>query len=217
MTDIPTAANDGGEKFFDESPAFDGERNRRPRDVETTNNLTLYRWRTPIPEDSELAELIRLAKAGDPQAGRRLVECFHRFVLKLVTRFYGPSLDDLIAAGMLGFWQAVCRYNPRRNAGLRAYAEKIIEKFMRAEVSQWRRRGQAGATRADCALFDRPSLNSPEEIVADLTAKGMGLKDPIKSLREADLALARQAGYWNGHEPYDTREPGVEGPSRPQA
>ncbi len=49
---------------------------------------------------------------------RRLVESFHRRVLKIANRFYGPSRDDLIAAGMLGFWDAVVKCDLQRNNAL---------------------------------------------------------------------------------------------------
>ena len=143
-------AHEGGPRFFDESDAFDGERKRQSRDTETPNDLTRYRWQTPIPAPGELADLVRLAKADDQQAKRRLVECFHRLVLKLATRFYGPSIDDLIAAGMAGFWTAVRRYSVRRNTGLATFATDWILKAMRAEVAQ-ARPGRRDAGRR-CAL-----------------------------------------------------------------
>ena len=141
---------------------------------ETPNNLTRYRWASPIPTHAELADLIRLAKRGDRHAGHRLVECLHRMVLKLASRFYGPSQDDLIAAGMEGLWCAIRQFDPKRNNGFYAHAEPLILKMMRTEVAQWRRRGQAGGTRSDWMLYRCPGLRTPEELVPPLNRSEAG-------------------------------------------
>src|SRR6187397_2376581 len=103
----PRSGADGGANFFDESEAFDGERKRRPRESEPTpNNLTLYKFRGPLPDAGEERDLLRAAQAGDTRARDELLKCFHRLVLKIASEFYGPSRDDLIAAGLLGLSEA---------------------------------------------------------------------------------------------------------------
>jgi hypothetical protein len=102
-------------------------------------------------------------------------------VLKIAAQYYGPSCDDLVAAGMEGLWIAIVRFDLQRNNGLRVYAEFWIRKKMREAVKDWRRGGQAGATRADCYAYDNPNATAEE------VANKIGC-----SLRNAEAAIQRQ-------------------------
>ena len=53
------------------------------------------------------------------------------------------------------------RYDLRRNNRLGAYACHWIRKRIREAVKEWRRGGQAGETRADRYVYDKP--NAPAE------------------------------------------------------
>ena len=102
MEDMGTVT-DGTFDNFEYSLAFDGERTETPSgSTPNPNNLTIYRWRIPILEPGEEADLLRQAKAGDDRAKDKLVRHHHRTVLKIVRSYYGPSRDDLVAAGHLG-------------------------------------------------------------------------------------------------------------------
>ncbi len=189
-------ALDGGCEIFDESLFGDGEATRAPRESQP-NNLTLYRWRGESLGAGEELDLLRSAQAGDAEAKRKLVEAFHRLVLKIASEFYGPSKDDLIAAGLLGLGEAIAEYDLRRNTRLSSFAIHKIRNAVRAEVKRWRRRGQAGETRADRWVYSH-SDSTPEQVATKVGC----------STDDASEALDRVEGYWTGHEQYDTTERG---------
>ena len=184
--------------FLIESEAFDGERKRVSRDSEPTpTNLTLYRWRIPILSPGDEADLIRQAKAGDGRAKDKLFRHHHRTVLAIAAGFYGPSRDDLIAAGVLGLSEALHRFDTRRNTGFNAFARKHIKYACAAEAKEWRRRGQDGETRIDRWLYSHPAATAFDIF------EHFGC-----SKQKAEAALVLRDGYWGGHEHYDAAERG---------
>lgn len=86
------------------------------------------------------------------------------------------------------------RYDLRRNNRLGAYACHWIRKRIREAVKEWRRGGQAGETRADRYVYDKP--NAPAEEIEGPPA-------------DAEAAIQRAETYRNGHERYDTTENGA--------
>jgi hypothetical protein len=199
MEDMGTVL-DGAVDNFEDSPAFDGERRQTPSGIAPNpNNLTLYRWRIPILTPGEEADEIRKAKAGDGRAKDKLVRHHHRTVLKIASKYYGPSRDDLIAAGHLGIATAIDRFDTRRNNGFNAFARDHIRFAIAAEAQKWRKRGQAGETRIDRWLYHHHG-SCVEDIVEQFGC--------TKAVAEA--SLVRQAGYWDGHEHYDTAERGLD-------
>ena len=146
------------------------------------NDLSRRRWRGPVLEASEERDLIRSARRPCPEhprfvsrcircvpndrAKQKLHESFHRFILKIVEHFSGPPHNELMAAGTLGFWEAVERFNLNRNSGrLSTYADHWIRKRVRRAVKDWSKEGAAGETRQDRWLYSHPDATA-EEIVA---------------------------------------------------
>jgi hypothetical protein len=174
--------------YFDKSPAFDGERNRRePR----KSDLTARRWRLPNLQPAEEAELIRLAQAGDGPARDEIAKRFHKTALAIAKQYHGPPFEDLLGAALLGLSEAIARYDPRRNNGLRAYAEGWIRKCVRLEAKRWRKRGQAGESRADRFVYDNRGA-TPAEVATKVGC----------TPKEAEGAIARADSYWHGHKGY---------------
>ena len=202
MRDIDTADNGGANYFETESfdRGFDGEGLRRPRNAAENapeSDLTRYRWRSPKLTPGEERDLLRAAQAGDARAKGELIRRFHRLILKISRGYHGPSRDDLIAAGALGLVDAIERFDMRRNTGLAAYAQEYIRNGMREEAKAWRTRGQAGETRADRWLYQNPGATA-EQVAA--------VEDNRCTLEEAEIAVQRHTGFWQGHEHYDTTE-----------
>src|SRR5262249_10261496 len=81
------------------------------RGLTSASDLRQRRWHEPILDARTERELIRKAKSGDDAAKQKLVEAFHRLILSIVSRHSGPSHNDLMAAGSIGFWEAVSRFN----------------------------------------------------------------------------------------------------------
>ena len=158
----------------------------------TANDLSRYRWRSPILDSRTERDLIRRAKAGDGAAKQKLVEAFHRFILKIVAQYSGPSHADLMAAGLLGFSEAINRFNENRGCRLSTYAEPWIRKCILLAIENWRREGASGETRQDRYIFSNPNATA-EQVVAAVGG----------TLANAERAIARLA---QGHVSYDTTE-----------
>jgi hypothetical protein len=97
----------------------------------------------------------------------------------------------LLAAALLGLSEALARYDPRRNNGLRAYAEGWIRKCVRLEAKRWRKRGQAGESRADRFAYDNRKA-TPAEVATKVGC----------TIKEAEEAIGRADSYWHGHKSY---------------
>jgi RNA polymerase sigma factor (sigma-70 family) len=149
-------------------------------------------WRGPLPDKREERELIRRYRRGDEAAKQKLVESFHRLVRSIVSQYSGPSHNDLMAAGLFGFCEAISRFNENRDYRLSTYAKYWIRKYILLAIRDWRREGAAGETRQDRHIFSNPSTTA-EEVVA---AVGGRLADAGKAIARLDA----------GHEHYDTSE-----------
>jgi DNA-directed RNA polymerase specialized sigma subunit len=112
-------------------------------------------------------DLICKAQAGDKPALTRLIEKFHRLVLKIATPYApdpaverqaaawglstrdGPEFDDLVAVGVAELTKAILRFNLRRNNGLFAYVETYIRGAISKEARDSKKRGTSGETRIE--------------------------------------------------------------------
>jgi Sigma-70 region 2 len=115
----------------------------------THSNLSVVRWRHRLPTREEEADLVRRYRTGDPTAKDQIAKSHHRRVLKIAGHYSGPEHEDLIAAGMLGLWEAVNRYDPCRKARLGTFSSKFISGAISDCVKDWRKRGEAGETREE--------------------------------------------------------------------
>ena len=158
----------------------------------STGELSQRRWHGPTLDARTERDLIRKAKSGDERAKQQLVEAFHRFVLSIASKHSGPPFNDLMAAGLVGFVEAINRFNENRGCRLSTYARHWIEKHVRLAIKDWRREGAGGETRQDRYIFSNPSATA-EEVVAAVGGK----------LKDAEQAIARLDA---GHESYDTNE-----------
>jgi len=114
--------------------------------------------RYPVLDPGDEAELARRWKQKrDPDAGRRLVLCNLRFVVKIAFEYrtYGVRILDLIQEGNLGLLVAVERFDAGRGNRLTTYAvwwiRAYIQDFIRRQWSLVR----FGTTRAEQRCFYR--------------------------------------------------------------
>jgi len=77
-------------------------------------------------------ELALLARAGDTQAGHRLVEANLRFVVAVALQYrrYGIPVSELIAEGSLGLILAVRKFDPERGTRFVTYAGYWIRAYV---------------------------------------------------------------------------------------
>ena len=87
----------------------------------------------PLSRDTEAA-LTRAAQAGDTAAQNRMVEAHLRFVIQVARQYQGMGLqlEDLIAFGNIGLFEAVERFNPERGVKFITFAVWYI----RAEIQK---------------------------------------------------------------------------------
>jgi len=151
---------------------------------ESPNNLTLYKWHHQLPSPEEEAELVLLAKSGDPKAQRQLVANYQRLIhgiagkRRLNHRFdknrkihTNEAFDEFVARGFLALWQAVLSYKPSLGVPFRAYAMRCIGGQISEESKAFIKRGLVGETRIDRWLYSHPKA-TPREMVAAFTRKG---------------------------------------------
>ena len=161
------------------------------RGMTSAGDLSQRRWHGPTLDARTERELIRKAKSGDETAKQKLLEAFHRFVLSIASKHSGPPFNDLMAAGLVGFVEAINRFNENRGCRLSTFARHWIEKHVRLAVKDWRREGASGETRQDRYIFSNPRATAEEVVAAGGT------------LADAERAIARLDA---GHESYDTSE-----------
>jgi hypothetical protein len=157
-----------------------------------SNDLSRRRWYDPLPNRREERDLIRKAKSGDERAKQKLVETNHRFILTILREYSGPPHNDLMAAALFGFSEAISRFNENRSYRLPTYANPWIRKYVRLAVKNWRKEGAAGETRQDRYIFSNPNATA-EQVVAAVGGR----------LEDAEKAIARVNA---GHEYYDSGE-----------
>ena len=76
------------------------------------------------------------SKSGDRSAAEELVLRYNR-VVRVCARPYflaGGDSEDLIQEGMLGLWNAIREYDPRREVSFRTYAETCIRNRLRSAI-----------------------------------------------------------------------------------
>jgi hypothetical protein len=135
-------------------------------------------------------DLICKAQAGDKPALTRLIEKFHRLVLKIATPYApdpaverqaaawglstrdGPEFDDLVAVGVAELTKAILRFNLRRNNGLFAYVETYIRGAISKEARDWKKRGTSGETRIERWVYSHP-YDTPQQIADALSKRGI--------------------------------------------
>jgi hypothetical protein len=151
----------------------------------------------PIAQQSGGTSLVRLVQPGDKRAALKLVQCFHRWILKLAgkrrgnylrgigaSRFRGNELfDERIASAMLAFWECVCTFKPELRCRLSTHCGLRVTGAISDEGKLYRKRGMVGETLLQRIAFSRPYY--PEITHAE----GERLKKRYRSLPEALLAL----------------------------
>jgi hypothetical protein len=149
------------------------------RDICTVADNAPGKWTgnyQPILSPGEEADLIRQAKIGHEPSKRKLLDCYHRLILKIAVGFAG-NREDLTLYGAIGLLTAVDRYDCSRNNGLYAFAIEYIKDAIRTGA---KRLGDpfAGETRIERFVRSHP-YDSPEWIADTLNC----------SVKKAEKAL----------------------------
>lgn len=124
------------------------------------------------PLDAETERVLAAAwRAGDPDAGRRLVEASLPFVIRVAREYrrWGVPLEDLVQQGNLGLLKAADRYDPAKSCRLVTYAAYWIRAEIRDYVVRSYRIVRLGTTRTErraMRAYRRHGAQDAEELAA---------------------------------------------------
>lgn len=78
---------------------------------------------------SEERELFALARSGDRNARKRIIECNMRLVAHVVKKYYvgADDQEELVSVGTVGLIKAVDSFDSTKGARLATYAAKCIQ------------------------------------------------------------------------------------------
>lgn len=84
--------------------------------------------RLPCADLDDDETLVRLAKAGSPEAIKRILKKYHRFIKIRSSSYFlaGGDADDLVQEGYVGLYKAIRDYRPEREASFRSFAELCV-------------------------------------------------------------------------------------------
>ena len=88
--------------------------------------------------EAEIAKLVELAADGNNDAWQKLYNNFKKYIENLAKRrgaFKTVEIDDLIAAGMRGFFYSVRNYDAKKSKGMfKTYATTYIKNEINHEL-----------------------------------------------------------------------------------
>ncbi|HJL16182.1 MAG TPA: sigma-70 family RNA polymerase sigma factor [Sandaracinaceae bacterium LLY-WYZ-13_1] len=147
------------------------------------------------PLDADTEHRLAIAwKAGDREAGERLVRASLPFVIKIAKEYrrWGIPMEDLIQQGNLGLLRAAAKFDPEQKCRLITYAVYWIRAEIREYVVRGYRIVRLGTTRTErkaMRAYRRDDITTVEEL-AELS--GMPLARAKKLwpiLTQRDFAL----------------------------
>jgi hypothetical protein len=143
------------------------------------NDLVAHRWRGPLLTREQEADIVRRVQADKALAFDELLAGFHRKILQIASghmpkhwRRRLPFRDkhvnnllfeDLVAAGVMGLWQAVPGFDAALDFAFWTKARLRVLGAISDESRQWRRHGQ-GETRIERWLYAHPGA-TPEQVL----------------------------------------------------
>jgi RNA polymerase sigma-32 factor len=172
------------------------------RGVSTTissQKTSLDRYRTSLEGLEPLAshverDLALRWRAGDPLAGKRLIEASLPFVIRIAREYrrWGAPLEDLIQQGNLGLLKAAQKFDPEKQCRLITYAVYWIRAEIRDYVVRTYRIVRLGTTRTERRAM-RAFRRSGAENVSDLAAES-GMPEAraqmlLPLLKQGDMSL----------------------------
>lgn len=145
----------------------------------------------------EERELSRRWKAGDQQAGDRLVAASLPFVITIATEYrrWGIPLEDLIQQGNIGLLKGALRFEPDRACRLITYAVYWIRAEIREYVVRGYRVVRIGGSKAErraLRAYRKTRENDPAKLaeLSGMTAERAERLLPLLERRDVSLDAA---------------------------
>jgi RNA polymerase sigma-32 factor len=128
----------------------------------------------PLDRAAE-ADLARRWRAGDRQAGEKIVTACLPFVVSIAVEYrrWGVPVEDVVQQGNLGLLKAAAKFDPDRECRLATYAAYWIRAEIRDYVVRGYRVVRLGTTKAErraLRAYRKTRENDPEALAA---ASGM--------------------------------------------
>lgn len=160
-------------------------------------SLRSYRERLsgvePLARDVE-RELSQRWRAGDKQAGERIIQACLPFVVSIALEYrrWGVPIEDIIQQGNLGLLRAAQKFDPDRECRLATYAAYWIRAEIREYVVRAFRVVRLGTTKGErraLRAYRRTKISDPEVLaqVSGLSAERVRLLMPLITGREVSL------------------------------
>ncbi len=130
--------------------------------------------------------LVRLAKAGNPEATKRLLTKYHHFVRMKAKSYFiaGGDTDDLIQEGYIGFYKAIRDYRTEREASFRSFAELCVTRQIITAIKTASRQKHSPLN-TYISFSHSPSRGDYEDrTLADLLPSGR-TSDPVQQVISA--------------------------------
>jgi len=138
------------------------------------------------PADLADEELVELARAGEPEAQRELLERYRRFARAKARSYFlvGGDREDIVQEGMIGLYKAIRDYSADAGASFRSFAELCITRQILTAIKAATR--QKHAPLNSYVSFDRPHDDDPSHTVGDTLRVEGASADPLARLVSSD-------------------------------
>jgi RNA polymerase sporulation-specific sigma factor len=136
-------------------------------------------------EDDE--ELVRLAKAGQADATRRLLTKYHHFVRMKANSYFlaGGDMEDLVQEGSIGLYKAIRDYRFDRLASFRSFAELCVTRQIITAIKTASRQ-KHNPLNTYISFSHSPSRGDYEDrTLADMIPSGRA-SDPVQQVISAE-------------------------------
>lgn len=157
----------------------------------------------PVLTPEEERELALRYKQGDQEAGKRLILCNLRFVVKVALEYrgYGVRLSDIIQEGNLGLMVALRHFDPSKGYRFISYAIWWIRAYIQNYIMRTWSLVKVGTTQAQKKLFYKMGRlweleegeGSREEklkgLAEELAVKEEDVEEMYERVRFRDLSL----------------------------
>jgi RNA polymerase sigma-32 factor len=147
----------------------------------------------PLKTEDE-RELTRRWRAGDEDAGRRLVEASLPFVITVAAEYrrWGVPLEDLIQQGNIGLMKAASRFDTDRECRLITYAVYWIRAEIRDYVVRGYRLVRIGGSKAErrtLRAFRKSREDDPVKLAALAGVTPERAANLLPMLKQRDVSL----------------------------
>jgi RNA polymerase sigma-32 factor len=159
--------------------------------------LSVYRTqladRTTLTPEVERALAVRW-RAGEKDAGRRLIEACLPFVMTIALEYrrWGLPIEDIVQEGNIGLLKAADRFDPERGCRLATYAAYWIRAEIREYVARGYRIVRLGSSKSErraLRIYRKTHEKDPEALaeMSGLTAERATELLPLLMSRDVSL------------------------------